>query len=144
MRKRAFTLLETIIVLSLTVIIITFSFPAITRSQQVAAERKFWNSFCQEWQAAQVRSKVNHTATTVSFDHIDYQIKFAWIDGNQSEKKRIDIPETLLVREFTNFKMHENGYTKPMTQKFQSSINHKTYLMRIQLAWGGYHIETKE
>lgn len=143
MKKEAFTMLETIIVLILTVIIITFSFPNLMRSRQVAAEHEFWNNFRQSWQAAQVRSKTKHTETMVTFDPVNYQIEFDWREQRKLVKDKLDIPETILVKKFADFKMHENGYTKPRTQEFQSSINGRTYLMRIQLAWGGYRIEEK-
>lgn len=45
-------MLEAIIVLILTAIIITFSFPNLTRSRQVVVEHEFWNDFRQSWQAA--------------------------------------------------------------------------------------------
>lgn len=49
MKKEAFTMLETIIVLILSVVIITFSFPNLMRSRQVVAEHEFWNDFRQSW-----------------------------------------------------------------------------------------------
>ncbi|MBB1062633.1 type II secretion system protein [Limosilactobacillus fastidiosus] len=143
MKRCGFTILETIIVLVLTALIVTFSFPSLSRSRQVVAEHEFWNDFRQEWQAAQVRSKTRHIETAVTFDSSSYQIEFAWLEHYQPVKKRLTVPETLLVRKFDDFEMHENGYTKPRTQEFQSSINGTTYLMRIQLAWGGYRIETR-
>ena len=143
MKKEAFTMLETIIVLILSVVIITFSFPNLMRSRQVVAEHEFWNDFRQSWQAAQVRSKTKHIETMVTFDPVSYQIEFDWRDQQKLVKGKLDIPETILVRKFDDFKMHENGYTKPRTQYFQSSINWRRYLMRIQLAWGGYRIEEK-
>lgn len=135
-------MLETLIVLVLTTLIITFSFPNLTRSQQVVAEHEFWNDFRQAWQAAQVRSKTKQIETMVTFDSESYQIEFCWYDQGK-KRDRLSVPETLLVKKFDDFRMHENGYTKPRTQEFQSSINGQTYLMRIQLAWGGYRIETK-
>lgn len=143
MKKDAFTMLEAIIILILTAIIITFSFPNLTRSRQVVVEHEFWNDFRQSWQAAQVRSKTKHIETMVTFDPVSYQIEFDWREQRKLVKDKLDIPETILVRKFDDFKIHENGYTKPRTQEFQSSINGRKYLMRIQLAWGGYRIEEK-
>lgn len=136
-------MLESMIALALTALIITFTFPSVTRNHQITAERQFWNSFRQEWREAQVRAKVNHEETAVTYHATDEQIEFSWWQGERPCRRQLNIPETLLVRKFEDFKMHENGYTRPRTQEFQSSINQRTYLMRIQLAWGGYHIETK-
>lgn len=69
-------MLEAIIVLILTAIIITFSFPNLTRSRQVVVEHEFWNDFRQSWQAAQVRPKTKHIETIVTFDPVSYQIEF--------------------------------------------------------------------
>lgn len=143
MKKQAFTLLEVLIVLILTALIVSFSFPNLTRSRQVIAEHEFWDDFRQAWQAAQVRSKTKHVETTVTFDPESYRIEFCWREQQQLVSDRLDVPETLLVKKFDSFKMHENGYTKPRTEEFQSSINGRVYLMRIQLAWGGYRIEAK-
>jgi competence protein ComGD len=142
-KREAFTILEVLIVLVLSAMIITFTFPSLVRSRQVVAEHEFWNKFQQEWQAAQVRAKTKQIETEVTFDPSAYQIEFYWLEKAQPRKDELPVPETLLVRQFDSFKMHEDGYTKPRTQEFQSSINHRTYFVRIQLAGGGYHIETK-
>lgn len=136
-------MLESIIVLGITVLIITFSFPNLKKSQQVATENAFWSSFQQNWRNAQLRAKINHIETGVTFKRETYQVEFTWYENSQFQKQLLDIPATLRVNEFSNFRMHENGYTKPRTQEFESSITHRKYFMKIQLAWGGYHIETK-
>ena len=34
-----------------------------------------------------------------------------------------------------------SGYTAPQTMRFTSQREHCSYLMKIQLAWGGYRLE---
>lgn len=99
-------MLEAIIVLILTAIIITFSFPNLTRSRRVVVEHEFWNDFRQSWQAAQVRSKTKHIETLVTFDPVSYQIEFDWREQRKLVKDKLDIPETILVRKFDDFKIH--------------------------------------
>lgn len=141
MKSRGFTLVETLLVLALVTLIISFSFPSLYRSRQNVAEREFWSGLRQQWQAAQVRAKTKQLATAVTYDSDEHQIEFSWIEGSELIKRRLTVPDTLLVRKFENFRMHENGYTKPRTEEFYSSLHHRTYYMRIQLAWGGYRIE---
>lgn len=136
-------MLESVIVLGITALIVTFSFPSLRKCQQVAAENAFWDRFQQNWRNAQLRAKINHIETGVAFKNDSYQIEFMWRKDGECQRQLLDIPDTLRVNDFTDFRMHENGYIKPRTQEFESAITHRKYLMKIQLAWGGYHIETR-
>lgn len=143
MKQNGFTMLEIMITLGLVSLIVLFTWPSISNSQQSAIERAFWQNFQQSWREAQLRSKESHQQTAVKFDYQAYQIEFSWIENHHEQRRNLVIPETLEVVTFEPFTMHENGYTRARTQEFVSSINKRHYWMKIQLAWGGYRLDYK-
>lgn len=136
--KAGFTVLETIIVLAIVAIIVTFSVPEISRSRAYHEEQFFWSELRQNWRAAQLRARHERQVTKIEYEQTSNQIVF--MAGQKQDV--VHLPGTLKVIRFDQFQMHENGYVKPQTQEFKSSLTGCRYLMRIQLAWGGYHVES--
>ncbi|WP_294543914.1 type II secretion system protein [uncultured Limosilactobacillus sp.] len=136
-RRQAFTLLEMLIVLGIVALTLLISWPSMHRAVQKNAERQFWQIFRQAWQAAQVRSKTSQESTRVVYLRHRNLIVFSW--PNDSEQIRV--PETLFVKRFNDIEMKKTGYVSPQTEEFISTLDGTDYQMRIQLAWGSYHVQ---
>ncbi|MBD5806441.1 type II secretion system protein [Limosilactobacillus walteri] len=138
-RRKGFTFLETIIVLGIAALILTITIPPFTRSQQIMMEERFWRLFRREWRQAQLRAEIDQQLTIIRYNKVGGTIYFRWSNGCNE----VVIPATLRVVSFGEVVISPTGYTKARTQVFQSNINHHLFLMKIQLAWGGYRIEEK-
>ncbi|KRL28564.1 hypothetical protein FD27_GL001562 [Limosilactobacillus frumenti DSM 13145] len=136
--KAGFTVVETIIVLGIVAIIVMFSVPGVSQSCAYHKEQLFWSELRQNWRAAQLRARDERQVTQIEYEQDGNQIIFT----AGSKQDVVHLPGTIQVIRFEPFQMHENGYVKPQTQEFKSSLTGRHYLMRIQLAWGGYHVES--
>lgn len=139
-RQAAFTLLEMLIVLGIVALTLLIGWPSMHRAAQKNAERQFWQTFRQAWQAAQVRSKTSQKSTRVVYLKSRNLVVFAW--DNDSEQIRV--PETLFVRRFSDIEMKKTGYVSPQTEEFISTLDGTDYQIRIQLAWGSYHVQATQ
>ena len=135
--RSGFTVIETVIVMGLVAIIVAFLIPGIANRRAYQQEQFFWNQLRQDWRSAQLRARTERVTTVIRYDQATNQINFV----SSGTYDSLDVPSTLKVVRFVPFSMHENGYVKPQTQEFCSTLTKRRYLMRIQLAWGGYHIE---
>lgn len=136
--RSGFTILETVIVLGIVAILVMFSVPSISKSQAHHQEQLFWSELRQNWRNAQLQARNARQTTNIQYDQTTKRITFATALTANS----VQVPGTLRVVKFTSFQMHANGYVKPQTQEFASTLTGRRYLMRIQLAWGGYHVES--
>lgn len=141
-KRSGFTLLEMLLVMLITVTSLLGSWPQIRRTMARNEERQFWRTFRQAWQTAQIRAKVRNAATYVVYRHDQNPsvIIFSWSGGCE----RIIIPKTLAVRKFDDIEMKTSGYVSPKTEEFISSLDGTIYRMRIQLAWGSYHVQASQ
>lgn len=135
--RRAFTSVEMIVVMGLVAVIYLLLVPNFQPSRQAIVEREFWHGMRQEWRAAQVAAQVRHQVTVIDYHPASQQIAFDR-DGNTT---CLNIPPTLKADRFSRFMIDGSGYTAPQTMRFTSQREHCSYLMKIQLAWGGYRLE---
>lgn len=136
-RRLAFTSVEMIVVLGLVAAIYLMLAPNFQPSRQAIAEQQFWHGLRQNWRAAQVAAQVRHQPTIVDDCSETHRIKFE----RGEHLTYLDIPPTLEVESFDMFVIDDTGYTAPRTIRFKSRRQHCCYLMKIQLAWGGYRLE---
>ncbi|MFR0771744.1 MAG: hypothetical protein ACLSH6_07740 [Limosilactobacillus pontis] len=134
---RAFTSIEMIVVLGMVVVIYCLLGPSFNPSRQAIVEQEFWHGMRQEWRAAQVAAQVHHQTTVIDYHPASQQIEF----DRTGKITRLAIPSTLKVDRFGRFVIDDSGYTAPQTMRFTSRREHCFYLMKIQLAWGGYRLE---
>lgn len=135
--KKAFTTIEMVIVLGIVALLLAFTMPNFTHSRQLMMEEQFWRSMRQQWRTAQIAAQLHHQATNVDYDKEAQQITFS----TGRHHTEVVVPGTLTVRRFNAIEMHEDGYVRPQTMVFDSRLNDCRYLMKIQLAWGGYRLE---
>lgn len=139
-RRNAFTLLETLLVLTLVTLMISFGTVSMKRTAQLSAERHFWQEMKQNWQASQARAQTNVGATNIKY--INQAIRFSWVDIRNKHQYHNDIaiPATISVVSFKPLQMLPNGYVQAGTETFHSSLTGKDYSMKVQFAWGGYYV----
>jgi competence protein ComGD len=139
-RQAAFTLIESVIVLGLICVVVSFGSIKLTAMTQADREKQFWRQLDQNWQASKVRAENNQQETEIK--HLNGVIRFRWIENYRSQYSDVTIPSTIQVVQFKKLKMLANGYVKAGTQKFYSTRTKRNYEMKIQLAWGNYYVET--
>lgn len=132
MKQRAFTLLESVIVLAIVALILLITSPAMQKSRQAAAERQFFTRLRLCWDAETNWARVNH-------QHIVIKKRGQRMIVGQ---KVLSIPTTLSANSgFVDLEVTTNGFTAPQTRALYSSIDRSVYLLKIQMGWGGYRIE---
>lgn len=137
-QQSAFTTLEMIITLGLVAIIMCITGPQISRSNKQLGEQRFWQSFRQEWQAAQARAQILHQGTAIYYYPPVNAIVFK---GNGEKEREVQLPTTLRVKDFSPIEMKENGYVQPGTRRFYSQIDQCNYRIVVQMARGEYDVK---
>lgn len=138
MKKQvAFTSVEMIVVLGIVAAIYLLLAPNFQPSRQAIGEQQFWHGMRQNWRAAQVAAQVHHQSTLIDYCPETQRIRFT----RDNRYTYLDIPPTLEVKPFDMIVIDDTGYTVPRTLHFESRRHHCGYLMKIQLAWGGYRLE---
>ncbi|WP_302116818.1 hypothetical protein [uncultured Limosilactobacillus sp.] len=136
-KEKAFTFLESIIVLGVAALLVLITIPNFTKGQQIMAEARFWRLLRYEWRRAQLRAEVDHQYIVIRYNKVGATLYFRGNDGI----REIEIPQTLKVICFNEVTISPTGYTRARTQIFKSTVNDRLYRMKIQLAWGGYRLE---
>lgn len=131
MKRRAFTLVETVIVFAIALLLITLTSPSLTRSRQAAAERQFFTRLKSCWDLETNRARNEKHRLSI------------YANGQQMNvgNKVIKIPSTLSTPNFAVLNVYDDGFTAPHTRVFYSKIDRSRYVMKIQMGWGGYRIE---
>lgn len=137
MRKQGFTLMEMIVVLGLTALALTISWPAVHHNFEKTKQQIFFQSFRQEWQLAQANCKNNHEATRISY----YSQERFFIFNNQHYQHEVKLPASLRLCPRKDINMHADGYVRPCSWELQNELDGHSYWMRFQMAWGGYRLE---
>ncbi|WP_267202482.1 type II secretion system protein [Limosilactobacillus kribbianus] len=139
-RRPAFTVVEMIVVLGMVALLFTLMMPQLNPTRTQIAEQEFWHAMRQNWQCAQATAQIRHQGTNIIYDPDNQQILFL-ADGINT---KVNIPSSLEVMRFKDIEMHADGYVRPRTIIFDSPGRHRRYLMKIQLAWGGYSLEEEK
>lgn len=144
-KTKGFTLLETLIVLGMVSLMFGFGMMQIKQVNAASQERHFWQSLRQNWQASQVRARGNNKGTDINYLPSRRVIRFSWTDQRIIPRHNdVIIPQTIQIVSFAKLRMLPNGYVKARTQKFYSDLTNQNYDMKIQLAWGGFYVETEK
>ena len=132
MKRRAFTLLESVIVLAIVTLILVMTSPAMKKSRQAAAERQFFTHLRLCWDLEVNWARANHQQIVIK------KRGRQMIVGH----KVLTIPPTLSANSgFGDLDVSANGFTSPQTRALYSSIDRGVYLFKIQMGWGGYRID---
>lgn len=141
-RVKAFTLLESLVVLAIITMLFLLILPPANRSKQASAEWQFWSDLRVQWQAAQARAKVAHRSTTVVYEPDSHRFEFFWLTSHR-QTESVAVPSTLVVDSYPRIQILTNGYVRPQTIRLHSTLTNQQYQIRVQLGWGGYHVVKK-
>ncbi len=145
-RHQAFTLLESVIVLTLlgTMLLIgIYRFPS--RQRQLTDEKMFWERFSTVWNQSVFLSSSQRQAYFIQFEQYERQIVVDHVDKVSGERRSVIIPfpETLKLDVTGNKSLvviYPSGHTTVTTIKFTSQISGKTSLS-FQFGWGAYRVK---
>lgn len=131
MKRDAFTLLESVIVLVIAVLIVMIISPSMNKSRQIAMERQFWTKLHSCWDLEVNKARRHH------------QRMIIYADGHQMRvgQEILKMPQTLSTHDFAVLNVHKDGFVAPQTRVLYSSIDHSRYVLKIQMGWGGYRVE---
>ncbi|GAB5052738.1 competence type IV pilus minor pilin ComGD [Pediococcus ethanolidurans] len=138
--KSGFTLIETLVVLSIIAFIFTFghlTFKTVIEQQE---EKQFWAKFDDDWKRYEQFANSEGVVTYITFDKSKRKIRFNPLKTFNKENSEISLPKTLSLFSNQEVKIGSDGYVKPQTIAFQSEVNKCTYRLTIQLGWGVYHV----
>lgn len=139
---KAFTLIESLVVLAIITMLFLLIVPTANRSKQASAERQFWSDWRVQWQAAQTRAKVANQSTSVVYQPDSHRFEFSWLASHR-QTESVVVPSTLVVDFFPRIQILANGYVRPQTIRLHSTLTKQQYQIRVQLGWGGYHVVKK-
>lgn len=137
MRRDGFSILEMVIVLLIVSLLLTITFPKSIYSYQRWEQQRFWQGLQQHWQMAQTKAMNLHQTTFITYDMDKREINFSTNNVVSSLK----VPKTLKVYGTKKVKIHTNGYIRPCSWRFRNELDSYDYVMKIQMAGGGYRIE---
>ncbi|UQS86770.1 hypothetical protein MOO44_07845 [Nicoliella spurrieriana] len=138
--RDAFTVLESLIVLGVTVMILGIGlFAAKGFDTGKIQERIFWQSFQKHWQFSERYAVETHSAVSVTFFH--NHVMFIYGNGD-SPPYRIRYPKGLVgVKGKDEIIIKDNGHVSPKTIWWQSKNNQRTVKQTFQLGWGVYRVK---
>ncbi|WP_367341919.1 prepilin-type N-terminal cleavage/methylation domain-containing protein [Limosilactobacillus sp.] len=132
MKAKAFTLVESLIVLFITAIIIAFFSPQMTKSRQRAIENEFFQRVETEWSKATTRARETGEPCRITIQN--QRMCFG-------KRESIALPKTLKPTCFGAIQIGEDGFVSPQTEEFTSEIDDRIYRLKIQMGWGGFKLE---
>ncbi|ANK59932.1 prepilin-type N-terminal cleavage/methylation domain-containing protein [Loigolactobacillus backii] len=130
---RGFTLIETVIVLAMTSLCITFPASQLRPFYYHRAETIFLNQFDQAWHYSLIKSAVERDRVQVSITQ--KQVLFRGKDSGWSHQ--IILPETMRALP-QQFSLSNQGHVSPVKITFHSDYFKNNTVLKPQMGWGSY------
>ncbi|EJE97476.1 prepilin-type N-terminal cleavage/methylation domain-containing protein [Liquorilactobacillus mali] len=134
--KGGFTLIEVMIVLSISAFMLLISIWPIQNKYNEVSEEIFWKKFDAMWMRLVTIVPKSGQRGNVYF----YNDKAIFVVSNK-EKKYLYYPQGLHLYQYRNIQISANGRVKPDTVVFNSEVTKLKYVITFQLAWGDYRIK---
>lgn len=143
-KRRAFTLLETIISLTIFCSLVIVSFSNIgnyyQRVQEHQAIEQFKNTFNSAFNYCYLNKKTIKLYFNRKENSIEINIsnsKRTNLINERTKIREIKFPKTLKIVKFQQqYTIHNTGFAAPMTIELKSQLTNKVYLYKIQMGWG--------
>jgi len=138
--RRAFTLLETVITLTIMCTLVAISIYNIKDYQARIEEKQ-----ALEWFKSTLKSSFNycylHNRTAILYwlpDENSIQFDILQPSGTKKNYRKLKLPRTLRVakKEAIHYAISQSGQAAPMSIKFHSELTKKNYSYKIQFGWG--------
>lgn len=134
MKRPGFTLVESTIVLFIVALILALGTPQVVKSRQIATERQFFTRLASCWALETNRARQEKRRMSIYVHQHQMRI------GNQI----LEMPKTLSADGFASLTVYPDGFVAPQRRVLFSSIDDSCYVMKIQMGWGGYHVEKQK
>lgn len=132
-----FTLLETLIVMSLVGCLVILTISPLKRSYSSLEEKIFWRKMERTWVSQYQNVKQKKQALKIIY----YPTKVVF---KSDQRVILKYPTTLAVFKIQKIQVNSRGHVKPATVIFKSKVNNCYYYVKFQLGYGGcYRIEQK-
>ena len=138
-KKRAFTLVETMVVLVIFSSSLLIGLFNIKKSHSYQNEAYFFKQFDESWQYCKYLSNFKRCYTTIKFHKAENNISFDSNGRYFRWKKVLRLPADLKPFYDYSVIMDIDGYTKPQTIYFTQNNKNK-YKLSVQLGWGIYEL----
>ncbi|PMD70218.1 hypothetical protein [Companilactobacillus nuruki] len=140
--RKAFTLLETVISLTIFCSLIIISTINLKDYHAQVEEKQAIESFKNTFKSSFNYCYLNKMALKIYVDKTENIISFNAVgngskDLNKAIIKKVKFPKTLSIVKFENgYTIGNSGQAAPATIIFNSQLTNKTYTYKIQLGWG--------
>ncbi|WP_311408319.1 hypothetical protein [Liquorilactobacillus uvarum] len=134
-KQPAFSLIETIVVLALSVFTLLLIARPLESSISVLQERIFWQSFKQTWTREIISSTKFIKVHTIIFKN-----KKIIFSEQNNKKVTVELPKTMTIRRYESINVNDTGSISGRTIIVDSTLQDKPYYILIQLGWGKYHV----
>lgn len=140
-RRRAYTLIEAVIVLSIVAsmsLVAVYRFP--TRSRQASAENIFWDELRNAWQERVLVAGQGSGRQVMAFSKTLNAVQFKHF-GNPKAWKTMQLPATLHLVKSRDVTINRNGHAELAFVRFRSDLR-PGYQIKInaEMGWGAYGI----
>lgn len=139
--KKAFTLIESVIVLSLTVLIISLPSWTLKRQLQKTQEVYFYQEFVNQWRYARQLSVIK--AHKIKLNYLSQSQKIVFNDLTSRNRWTLELPKSVKLvsnaADFNRIKFIPNMSIQPQTIRFNSTITHQEKTYKVQMMWGIIH-----
>ncbi|WP_162258690.1 type II secretion system protein [Latilactobacillus graminis] len=143
-QNKAFTLIETCVVLFIIGLISLFAMQQMHNYRARQAERLFFERFEATWHATREYVAVEPHNVRLSWNQAEHTLRYTSADP-QYRNMNVPIPVTLICvnpNAWFNIKFNHDSGTKPQTLICQSKIDGHRYEYRVQMMWGMLHVKT--
>ncbi|SPC39007.1 hypothetical protein [Latilactobacillus fuchuensis] len=140
-KNKAFTLIESCVVLALIVGLTWFPIQRYQRFQAQQAERLFFQEFETTWQSMRQYVATEPDSVVITMYPQGRRIEFS-VTRQQQYNCQIEIPKTLklTVEQWQGLILKQDYGVNPRTLTFKSTINQRRYDYKIQMMWGMLHV----
>lgn len=130
-----FTLIETVVVLSITLLIVGFGMLKFHASRQIQTERTFISATLALVERAKSQATRREVMVIISFDR-----RFVWYrEGAKTPVAKIGIPQTLRLIQGRRIILAGSRMVTPTSLVFVSTRRIE-YTLKPQLGWGVIHV----
>ena len=143
--KNGFTLVETIVAMTVTILILGIGLMVNTfiQKKRVLAEKQFFETLQAAVNESSLSAKINHTPLQIDFEKRGEVI----VQTNVACKittRKIPIPKTIRLAGHHQVLIATSGFISPQTIRWYGSGGQLKYLQKFQLGWSGFNLEKQE
>ncbi|WP_334330298.1 prepilin-type N-terminal cleavage/methylation domain-containing protein [Companilactobacillus sp. HBUAS59699] len=137
-KNKAFTLIETVISLTIFCTLASVSIYGIHDYQQKIEEKQIISQYKVNWHNMLNYSYLNKRRTRFFYNYDDNTMLFSDFSKRDKFDYKIKLPSTLKSTQKHDIEIYvgDEGMTGPKTIELKSSVTHRVYDYTVQMMWG--------